>query len=211
MQETNLYLKKEPYLTDEEVFSNIWVNPRKVFKFINAHNYNKYVYLLLILAGVANAFYKNTEYDLSGLVIFLYVFIGGLLGLIGNYIYAALINWTGSWLNGKAETSAILRTIAFSNIPLILTLSITIARYIIRGNGNFSDGLEDSNSLTYIIENILLILNGILGIWSFVIFVIGIAEIQKFTIIKAFLNTILPILVFVVPIVLVLIIFKLIA
>ncbi len=55
---------KEPYLTDEDVFSSIWFNPRKVFSFINRYNYNKYIYLLLVLAGVANAFYKNADKDL---------------------------------------------------------------------------------------------------------------------------------------------------
>lgn len=208
MQETNK-TTTETYLTDEEVFSNIWLNPRKVFRFLHTYQYNKYVYLLLVFAGMANAFYKNSDHDLSTGNIFLFLVLGGLLGFIGNYFYAALLSFTGSWINGRAQTGALLRVIAFSNLPIIFSITIVIARFIVRGDGNFSEELENAGKLTYYLEYFLIFLNAVLGFWTFVLMVVGISEVQRFSIGKAILNAMLPILIIVIPLLLFFGMFKL--
>lgn len=200
---------KEPYLTDEDVFSSIWFNPRKVFSFINRYNYNKYIYLLLVLAGIANAFYKNADKDLTPINLFFLVALGAIIGLIGNYIYAGLMSFTGTWINGKAQTSAFLRVIAFSSLPLVFSIAIALARFIIRGDGNFSEEINSSNELTTYLEYLFIFLNALLGLWTFILMVVGVSEIQKFSLVMAFLNTMLPILMFVIPLILLVVVMKL--
>lgn len=42
-------------LKTEDLFTEIWFSPRRVFKHINDNHYNKHVIILLILSGIARA------------------------------------------------------------------------------------------------------------------------------------------------------------
>jgi len=53
-----------------------------------------------------------------------------------------------------------------------------------------------------------MILELLLGIWTIVLCVIGVSEVQKLSIGKSILNLLLPVLVFAVPIVIIFLIFK---
>ena len=52
-------------LTDKEIFSKIWTSTREIFKFINDKHYNKYVNLLLVLAGISRAFDRASMKDMG--------------------------------------------------------------------------------------------------------------------------------------------------
>jgi len=84
-------------LTDRDVFTKIWTSPRLVFKFINDTGYDKYVHVLLILAGITSTFDKASTKNLGDnmsliAVLALCIILGGLLGWISYYIYAALMS-----------------------------------------------------------------------------------------------------------------------
>lgn len=101
-------IENPPSYTDQEIFTKIWVTPRPIFQYIHDHQYQKYMVVLMVLAGIGSAFDRassnNSGDDISlQLVIALSVVMGGLLGWISYYIYAALISWTGKWL-GERQT-----------------------------------------------------------------------------------------------------------
>ena len=202
-------------LTDKELFTQIWTSPRKVFKYINDNHYDKYVTVLLLLSGISSTFdrasMKNMgdKMSLFGIV-GLSVILGGLLGYLSFYIYAALVSWTGKWLKGQGTTSSILRVIAYAMIPSIIGLLFLIPQIGIYGVEIFrSDGDIYSAGL---ISNIFvygsMVLEFILGIFTFIFCIIGISEVQKFSIEKATLNVLLPILVIIGPILLLVFIFS---
>ncbi len=98
--------EQEIKLSDTEIFTKIWISPRMVFKYLNDYSYEKFVTILLILAGITRTFDRASTRGVGdnmslGRVIILCVILGGLLGWITYYIYAAMISWTGKWLNGK--------------------------------------------------------------------------------------------------------------
>jgi hypothetical protein len=85
MQIENSNSEEPKTLTDKEIFTDIWLSPRKVFKFINDQQHDRYVYLLLALAGISNAFDRAVNKDLGDKmslwgIIMLCVVLGGLLG-----------------------------------------------------------------------------------------------------------------------------------
>lgn len=197
-------------ISDENVFIKIWTSPREVFKFINTHKYDKYATVILILAGISRTFdrasIKNMGDDFSiwGIIAFC-VSMGALFGWITYYIYSALISWTGKWINGKGTTDSILRVLSYALIPSIISLLLLIPQIIIYGNEIFkSDGDITSGG---IVSNIIfygsLILEFALSLWSLVLAVIGISEVQKLSIGKSILNLILPAIVIITPIVLI--------
>lgn len=189
-------------LTDKDVFSKIWVEPRKVFKFINQTGYSNYFYLLLTISGIISALQRKFEKgieqnDVVGVVVIAVIF-GGLFGWIGTYVYASLISFTGEWLDGKAKTHRILRTLAYANIPFVFSIFIYIIQlYLLRYdvlNIVFSENKQDAILYCFIGAKV------ILTAWTVVLYVIGIAEVQGFSILKAILNLVAPVLLLLIPI-----------
>ncbi len=194
------------YLTDKEIFSKIWFSPREVFKYIRYRNYDKYVTVLLILAGVSRAFDKAADKGMGDTmslwgIIGLCVFVGGVVGWCISGIYAGLINWTGKWLKGQGDTKSILNVMAYAYIPSILSLILLVPELSIYGveifktNGDIISAGISSNILFYG----ALIIEAILGVWTVVLLIIGVAETQQFSIGKAIVNLLLPILIIFLP------------
>jgi len=129
------------------------------------------------------------------------IFLGGLLGWIAYYLYAALLSWTGKWLDGKADTRSILRVCAYASIPTSIALIFVVVQLFFTGIGFFqSDGVFfDENPMYNYIVWATLIFELILGLWSFVFYVVGISEVQKFSKIRAAVNLFLPVLIFGIP------------
>lgn len=213
--ELNTEEEQEEYtLTDTEIFTKIWIQPRLVFRYINYHSYDKFVPYLVILAGIYRAFdnamekHSGENFSLFS-VLFLAIIFGGLLGWISYYIYAALISFTGKWIGGIVNTRAIFNMMAHGMTPSIIALFLFSIQIIIHGNNVFMIGydtiLEDfeENSISVI----LIILQLIFTIYTVFLCVIGLSEIQNFSIWKSILNFLLPILMIVVPVVLILLFF----
>ena len=130
---------------------------------------------------------------------------GGLFGWISTYFYSGLISWTGKWLKGTADTSTILHVLAYAMIPTIISLIFLIPQFATYGVEVYKkDGDIISGGL---IINIIfwssMAAELVLGCWTIYLCVIGISELQQFTIGKAVLNLLLPVLLIVIPILLI--------
>jgi len=195
-------------LTDWEIFTKIWTSPRLVFKFINEYRYDKFITMLLVLAGITATLNRAASKGLGDqvplfVVLIIGIIAGAIFGWISYYIYAALISWTGKWLKGQGNTTSLLRMISYATIPSIIVLILYIPKIILFGNGIFQrdfDVFESGNGILYeIIYLIFLLIEIVLGVWTLVIFVIGISEVQKISIGKSILNLILPAMVIFIP------------
>ncbi len=202
-------------LSDKETFIKIWTSPREVFKYINENYYDKYVTILLVLAGITKsldkASTKNMGDDLPLIaVLAICILLGGLLGWMSYYIYAALMSWTGKWLNGQGNTSSLLRMTAHAMIPSIVALILLIPQIALFGNDIFRSEINiyGNGLLSTIVFYATTFLKVILNIWTLVIFIIGISEVQKFSIGKSILNMILPGLIILGPIILIVLIIQ---
>lgn len=196
----NLQEEQEIVLSDKDIFTKIWTSPRKVFKYIHEHQYDKYVHLLIVLGAINQSLSRAEERgagdDMSLVqVIILATLAGGLFGWISYYLYAALLSWTGKKLGGNADTTAMFRVFAYSMIPSVIALIIFIPAILVFGNELFKSEVVFEESLVKTITFWgTAILELILGIWGIVLLVIGISEAQKFSIGKSILNMILPII-----------------
>lgn len=210
MNEEETSITKSEIFTDRDIFIKIWTSPRQVFKYINDNHYDKYVKLLLVFAGISRAFDRATMKDAGDemslwAIIGTSIIFGGLLGWISYYIYAALLNWTGKWLNGKGNTTSILRMLSYALTPTIIALFLLIPQIGIYGNEIFkSDGdIASAGLISNIIVYGSMILEFILGVWTIILCVIAISEVQKISIGKSILNLLLPVLIISVPILLI--------
>jgi hypothetical protein len=202
-------------LTEKDLFTKIWTSPRQVFRFINDNRYDKYVTILLVLSGISRAFDRASLKNMGDMmsiwaILGVCIIIGGLLGWVSYYIYAALLSWTGKWLNGQGDTSSILRILSYAMLPSIIALVFLIPQIGIYGveifkeDGDITSAGWVSNIFVY--SSIFLEL--ILGIWTLIFSEVGISEVQKLSTGKSILNLLLPVLVFLVPILIIILVFK---
>lgn len=185
------------------------MEPKRVFKFINETKYEKYLYILMFLAGVSSAFDRASsknmgEHSSLVFIVFLCIVMGGLLGWISYYIYAALLSWTGKWLNGSGDTSSIFRMMAYAIIPSIISLIFLIPQIAVYGDDLFKniDYTSESN-VVKIVFGIFAFCEVGLSIVTVVYTVIGLSVVQNFSIGKAIVNLLLPIAIIILPILLI--------
>ena len=186
-------------LSDKEIFTKIWTSPRKIFKYIVDRNYKKYVVILLILSGISHAFSQAIDKGMGDKlpiipIILICIIGGGLFGWLSFYIAAILLSWTGKWLKGKGTTDSILTIISYAMIPSIVAMVLLIPQICIFGADLFkaNSDLEGASALSLILLLITGVLQIILAIWTFVLWIIGISEVQKFSIGKSILNMLVP-------------------
>ncbi|HLA56093.1 MAG TPA: YIP1 family protein [Flavobacterium sp.] len=202
-------------ISPSNIFIKIWIAPRAVFRFIEFNGYERHLTLLLMLSGIVrtfnNASIKNMGdlFSLWGVIGFCIV-LGALFGWLTYYIYAALVGWTGKWIGGIASTQSILRVLAYAMFPSIVALLLLIPQILVYGNDLFkSDGnILTDNILVNLLFYFSLLAEFGLSMWTIVLCVIGVSEVQRFSIGKAIANLLLPALLFVAVILILFLIYK---
>jgi hypothetical protein len=201
-------------MTDEQsdksflsIYLNIWTSPRKVFAFVKNDESNSIRHYLCILFGIVSALHKyqenNTGESFSLLTIILLSIIGGgLFGWLGFYFYCFLIEWTGEWLNGKGRKYQLNIALSYAQIPFITSILVFVFGIIAFEKNYFRTNLEieDYNSFSIRLYSTLSYIQYALSIWTFVLMIIAISEVQRMSIGKAILNLFLPVLIIAVPI-----------
>ncbi|MCC5923360.1 MAG: YIP1 family protein [Crocinitomicaceae bacterium] len=189
--------------SDKELFTKIWISPRKVFKYLHDKSYDKFLYPLLFLAGLTNALNNNRIDNENAILIKLIIgaVIGGLLGWIGMLLFAAIMSWTGKWINGKAETMQLLRVSAYAYIPSIVAVLSVLILILLFGPKVLAPSftIETITLPEILIYFFLLLIQFSLAVWAFILYLIGISVAQNFSIGKAFLNILLSLMVILLP------------
>jgi hypothetical protein len=189
--------------SDKELFTKIWLSPRKVFKYLHDKSYDKFLYPLLFLAGLTNAINNNRIDNDNAILIKLIIgaVVGGLLGWIGMLLFAAIMSWTGKWINGKAETMQLLRVSAYAYIPSIVAVLSVLILILLFGPKVLAPSftIETITLPEILIYFFLLLIQFSLAVWAFILYLIGISVAQNFSIGKAFLNILLSLMVILLP------------
>lgn len=185
--------------------TTIWIKPKLTLDFILTNCPKQYVTLLLVLGGIS-ASVANIHIDSAAhrtfaiILIFPAIIFGGLIGFIFYHIYAFLLEWTGRWINGKANHDHLVFVIAWSLVPQICSLILLIFKFLIFEDKTYSIDVTELNQTALVLYYTIETINSIFGIWSLIILVIGISLVQKFNIWTSILNIVLTVLVIIVPI-----------
>lgn len=177
----------------------IWVEPRQTIRAIVEYN-PKYRFLFLsILYGLPMLLNFAQTFSLSEQFSFLAISIGALIlapfiGMIGISIGAALIFWTGKWIGGTASFLNVRAALAWSNVPnLVSVLLWSIMIGFFKNTlflENFAQAPFDGSQLRLIFT--VFFLQTALSIWSFIILIKSLGEVQGFSAWKGLLNILIP-------------------
>jgi len=168
-------------------FLSIWTSPRETIREIVSFDPNYHVLLLAALQGIAKALdrasTKNAGDMLSLPVILgIAVVLGPLGGLFSLWLGSHLLRWTGSWIGGMADRTEIKAAIAWSGVPLIVSLAVVAVEVAVFGIDVFRSEETSAplSSTTAILLLNLGLLQIMLGVWSLVLFCNTLAEVQQF-------------------------------
>lgn len=188
-------------LSDIEIFTKIWTQPRKVFRYIDSQAYGKYSVQLLMFYGVNSVLGKNSGFSSSYMLnLAIAIVVGAVLGFILSSLFAGLLTWTGRWLEGKGTLSSIARTYAYATIPSTVSLVVSIIKIVVYKTVFEPQGSNLNYDVYTIFFQVVYWLQLALAIWTLVLAIIALSESQKFGIGKAIANLLLATLIILLPI-----------
>jgi hypothetical protein len=195
-------------ISEKNLISKIWFNPKKTLSFVLANFPNKNITLYFVLASFANSIDEdNFSSGISSSSLVISIVGGTLFGWAFYLIYAWLLSVAGGWMSGRASMNQYKTVLAWSLVPQVFSLVFVLIKVIIILIGIFTNAFEGIELFALISALIFELLIVVLGIWSFVILVNGIMLIQNFGRWKAFLNAIVPGFMILIPILLLILFF----
>jgi hypothetical protein len=200
--------------TAENPFLTIWTRPRVTIRRIVDTNPSLHVVPLAMAGGVIQTIDRAVQRNAGDVlslpaIIALAVFLGPFGGLIGLFVGGWFTRTTGRWLGGRATPEQVRAAIAWSFIPGLATIPILIVQIGFFGRDLFTQSklTVGSDSFLTVVLMVTGVLEVVLGIWSFVILLKCVGEVQGFSAWKALGSLILIFLVIFVPIMLLVILF----
>ncbi len=182
--------KQNPWLT-------IWTQPRATISKIIAVNPDQSLWALSFIYGFCSL--MNTFQSMAfgnsmgtlGLLI-LALIIAPFWGWINISVWSLVVSWTSRLFKGQGNFKTIRSAYAWSIVPMVLNIPFWIALVAIFGEQlflNFPDADLLPNGLLFFLFATLVI-KVILAIWSLVIYLNTLAQVQSYSVLKAVLNVI---------------------
>jgi hypothetical protein len=188
-------------------FVSMLLKPRKTIQQL-LHSYDAgIVFILILIASIAKSFDLSSFLSLGNdhkiLYIILFAISFGFVRALFVYtIFARLLTNIGNSLGGKATIERVRSALAWSSIPIIWAILLWIPDIVIlKGNIFKYEFLNDVYSTLEVFTYYgISVLELIITIWSFMIFLVCLSEAQKLSMKKAFWSVFLLTLLIVVPI-----------
>ena len=185
---------------------SIWTQPRATIQQIVDSDPEQSVLILAGISGFASTLDSVRDAGLGDGIPWFYIvlicaLIGSLLGIVGLYVFSFLLHWTGKWLDGRASQPFIRAAGAWAQVPIIWGLLLWVPLIALFGQDLFrsgSFGLESNPFFPYLFP---IVSTGIvLGVWSLVVSLHCLAQVQGFSVWKALGNYVLVVAVVVIPV-----------
>lgn len=185
----------EPKLSLEQLFLKIWRRPKKVFTALSEYPELKTSIVLIVFSALLSGTERMQNFwYLAHQTITLQVlmpFISGTaISVCASIGLILLLQLTGRWMGGKASLSAQTSVYGFATLPLGLIVFLILPNFFVYKNMQESSYMQQqtNSSFAYTLFLIFRFIKIGLSAWTLVLHIIGVATVQKFSYLKAFLN-----------------------
>ena len=182
---------------------NIWIKPRRTIKEIVSYNPNYRLFFLSAIYGFTSLLGFAQSFSFGYFLKWPIIFLGAiLLAPFWGYIIFSFVAWivkvTGRWIGGIGSFLHIRTALAWSNVPLIINVFFWIILLIVFRQNLFVEfpgrKLFHGWEVTFFL--CLALLQIVVVIWSLVIYLNALSQVQEFSILKAILNVLIAGIVF---------------
>jgi hypothetical protein len=171
---------------------DVWLRPRRVFRELAAQPLGIADYLLAAAQGVGNLLalcrhvgagaHSSVEAILA--ISFAY---GAVSGVMSVYLMAVIYGRLGLRAGGKSTTTQVIHVLAYGGVPMAASLAIWVLTALLAGEATFVETPRaDLEAFLALLLHLQFISYVLLFIWSIVLQVMGLSEIQGLTTRKAF-------------------------
>ncbi|MBF8263897.1 MAG: hypothetical protein HW387_1562 [Parachlamydiales bacterium] len=169
---------------------SMWKKPRTTIRSIVQVNPRYGVVYLATAYALQNLFYFANVYSVGHRLGFFAVLIpmlvlAPIVGMAWLYYSGWVFYITGRWLGGIAPAVHLRAVVAWSNVPTILTVAMWCIFLLTRAESVF---LFPMTGPTLVFVNLIIL---ILGVWTFVLFLQSLREVQGFSLGRALANLLL--------------------
>jgi Yip1 domain len=208
---------REIDLSVDNPFLTIWTRPRATIRAIVNTDPHRHIVPLAILGGIVQTLDRASQRNAGDKLPFaailgMAMLLGPVGGLLSLFVGGWFLGLTGRSLGGRARPEQLRAAIAWSFVPVLATIPIWIIQLGFFGRELFTRETPtlDANPTLGLVLLATGMLEAALGLWSFVILLKGVGEVQGFSAWKALISLVLIglaiILLVFVPIVLVLVV-----
>ncbi len=176
---------------------NIWFKPKATVAKVVDENPNRSLWTLAWVYGFCSLMNLFQSMSLgaalgTGWILALAVVLAALWGYVNFTVWSWFVKLVGKWFGGKGNFKSIRCAYAWSCVPIVINVPLWLLMVITFGHQlfvNFPDAhLLGSGEILFLF--VVLIVKVILAVWSLVIYLNGLAQVQDFSVLKAILNVI---------------------
>jgi hypothetical protein len=176
----------------------IWTKPRQTISHIIGQNPNRSLWALATIYGfcslinMAQSMILGTAMNLWGILL-LTLILAPFWGYINFSVWSWVVYLVGKCLKGSGRFVDVRAAYAWSSVPLAVNIPLWLLMVALFGHQLFLEPPDSHllpNSLVILLFLILIVRMG-LSVWSLVIYLNGLAEVQQFTILRAIVNVVL--------------------
>ncbi len=178
---------------------SVWLEPRKTIRSIVRTDAKLYFWLLSwiyafpILLHMAQNFSLGEVYSMA-LIVALAALAAPFVGWAFLSLFAVMLLWTGRWIGAQSNYLALRAAVSWSNVPNAINIVVWALLAIQFGSVLFTQGFMqmdlEGSQLTLVA--VIFFVQVVLAVWTFVILLNTVAEVQKFSVWKALLNVVMP-------------------
>jgi signal peptidase I len=164
-------------------FATLWLSPRQTIQRIVGRR-PTYLVLPLAALGTVSGFYMQlvsvglaAPWDDWRLSVLALVIAAG-FGIIWLYPSALILSWIGLLLGGEATASQMRAVLAWSTVPAILGSAVTLAVLLV---------VKATGGGSVVADKALPWLGGAFVLWTVIVFMLMLARVEQFGILRTFL------------------------
>ena len=185
---TAIYPTEGIDLSKENPFFTIWTRPRATIRGIVNTDPTYRVIPLTLASGIVQALGNETQRNAGDLlplsaILGIAFVLGPIGGLIGLYVSGWLAGVSCRWLGGRADSREVRAALAWSSVPTLATIPIWLVQLAVFGHEMFTSTkpslvANPALALLLIATAVPII---VLALWSLVILLKTLGEVQGFS------------------------------
>jgi Yip1 domain len=180
-------------------FFSIWIEPRATIRRIVDSDPTRLVLALAAIGPAINSLISQWSAVISGtahpsvlwpLWVAFSVAVQAVFGILFLYIFGAVFRWSGSLLGGTATSVEVRAALAWSQVPAIVAEIILL--FAMFAGVPMPKMLPGRLPLIDPAFYKVLVVEGVLGIWGFIISLKCVGEVHRFSAWRAFVAILIP-------------------
>jgi hypothetical protein len=182
---------------EKSPWCRMWTSPRKTIRSIVSANPSMQLLPLSIVYGfpimihMAGFLNMGASFNIWGTLL-ISLLLSPIVGFIGISFTSIIVYWAGKLVKGRSRYKELRCAVAWSNVPNVVTCVAWVLLAIFVGGALFTPGFYSEGMALPAITTLLFGLQAIAAVWAFVLFLIALSAVQRFSIWRAIVNVLIP-------------------